>query len=391
MWPSVNILFRRQECCVSTYPEIQLGYIVQKQADKFRDAIFIITEEKSCPIYGVGEELKIENYCLSISSYKPNCLYLSSKIGEIVASRDSLGGFTKLSGHKTRFDCGGCQGMIHFEFKKDRDFATLQMKLLKETEERRKKQHLDKFFGVLRGLKIFEPLDDDSLSDLTLLLELKTIPMGKIVVKQGDAGTYLYIILKGQVELKSEEGNKIAEMGNGEIFGEMSLLSGEPVTNSIYTVINTQLAMLSVKNFRHVLKKFPVLQLFLFKMLVNRAQAMTLKSGNITSGMTGELAEISTIDLLQLINSSQKTGTIEFLLEKGKAMVFFNTGEIIYARYLEHRNKEALFALLGTKNGHFSYTKGIPEELDKLPPIGSFMAMLMAGVQTIDEEGGGEN
>ena len=358
---------------------------MQKQVDTFRDAIFIITEETTCPIYNVGEELKIENFCLSVSSYKPNCLHLARSIADIVSSRDSFGGFTKIGGHKARFDCGGCEGLIHFEFKKEKDFATLQMKLLKETEEKRKKKHLEMFFGVLRGLKIFEPLDDDSLSDLTLLLELKTIPIGKIVVKKGAPGTNLYVILKGQVEIKAETGNKIAEIGDGEIFGEMSLLSGEPVSNSIYTMMNTQLALLSVKNFRHVLKKYPVLQLFLFKLLVNRAQAMTLQSGNITSGMTGELAEITAVDLFQLINSSQKTGTIKLLLDQGKGLVFFNEGEIIYARFLEHRNKKAFFALLGAKSGHFSYTKGIPDELIKIPPIGNFMAMLMEGVQSIDE------
>jgi len=33
---------------------------VIKQDKKFRDLIFVVTEEKFCPIYNVGEELKIE-------------------------------------------------------------------------------------------------------------------------------------------------------------------------------------------------------------------------------------------------------------------------------------------------------------------------------------------
>ena len=57
-------------------------------------------------------------------------------------------------------------------------------------------------------------------------------------------------------------------------------------------------------------------------------------------------------------------------------MVFFKKGEIIYARFLKLRNKNAVFALLNEKKGRFTYTKGIPKELDKLPPIGSFMGMM---------------
>lgn len=359
---------------------------MKKQSNKYRDAIFIITEERSCPIYNVGEELKVENYSLSVPSYKPGCLHLSQKIVDIITSRDVYMGFMRFDNQRAKFDCGGCEGIIRFEFKKEKDFATQQMKLLNETEERRRRQHLEKFFGVLRSIDIFEPLDDDALSDLTLLLDVKTIPIDKIVLKKGEPGSHMYIILKGQVAIIADDGSRVAEMGIGEIFGEMSLLSGEPVTSSVYTISVTQVAMLSLKNFKHVLKKYPVLQLFLFKLLVNRAQALTLRSGIITSGMSGELAEISTVDLFQLINSSQKTGTINLALDEGKALVFFNEGEIVQARFLDLRDKDAVFALLAIKSGHFAYAKGIPPELNPLPPIGGFMGLMMEGLQRIDED-----
>jgi CRP/FNR family transcriptional regulator, cyclic AMP receptor protein len=359
--------------------------MLNKKSKSFRDAIFIVTEERSCPIYNVGEELKVENYSLFVPSYKPGCLHLSQKIIEIITSRDSYIGFARFDSQKSKFDCGGCEGIVHFEFKKEKDFATRQMKLLNEVEERRRRQHLEKFFGVLRNIDTFEPLDDDALSDLTLLLDVKTIPIDKVVIKRGEPGSNLYIVLKGRVAIIAEDGSRLAEMSAGEIFGEMSLLSGEPVTSSVHTLEATQVAMLSLKNFKHVLKKYPVLQLFLFKLLVNRAQAQTLRSGIITSGMNGELSEISTVDLFQLINSSRKTGTIDLSLDQGKAMVFFKEGEIVYARYLNLRNKDAVFALLAEKRGHFAYAKGIPPEVDKLSPIGGFMGMMMEGLQRIDE------
>jgi CRP-like cAMP-binding protein len=360
-----------------------------KQQLKYRDAIFIVTGEKSCPIYNIGEELKVVNYSLSVPSFKPSCLFLTAEISKIVTSRDSFGGgFSRFSGQNARFECGGCGGMITFEFKKEKDFATLQMKLLNETEERRKRQHLDKFFSVLRNLDIFESLDDDALSDLTLLLELKKIPVDKIILKKGEPGSHLYIVLSGQVAVIADDRTRVAEMGTGEIFGEMSLLSGETVTSSIHTIADTEVAILSSKNFKHVLKKYPILQIFLFKLLVKRAQTMSLRAGKISSGMTGELSEISVVDLFQLINSSQKTGRFDLMLEQGKAMVFFKDGEIVHARFGEYRNKEAIFALMGIKTGHFIYTKGIPKELDKVPPIGGFMGMIMEGLQRIDEHKG---
>ncbi len=356
-----------------------------KKNEKLKDAIFLITQEKSCPIYNLGEEIKVANSAISISSYKPCCLFLAEKIKEIVVATNSFGGYTKMSQSKTRFDCGGCEGLVHFEYKKEKDYATVQMKLLNEAEEKRRKQHLDRFFGILRALKIFSPLEDDALTDLTLMLDLKKIPVDKVVVKKGDPGSNLHIVLEGCLAVLNDDGSTIAKLSPGDIFGEMSLLSGEPISRTVHTVEPSRLAMLSIKNFRNVIVKYPILQLFLFKLLIKRAQMAALRSGNISSGMSGQLSDVSTVDLLQMINSSQKTGIIKFTLTDGKAAVLFNEGQIIYARYQKLSNKDAVYHLLNEKEGSFSYSKGMPSEFTQMEPIGDFMAVLMEGLQKIDE------
>ncbi|MCK9262501.1 MAG: DUF4388 domain-containing protein [Deltaproteobacteria bacterium] len=358
---------------------------MKKKEEQFRDAIFIIVNEDSCPLYKAGDEIKVENYGLSLSDFKPGCLYLARKIASIVGSREIFKGFPQGSVQKTRWDCGGCEGLIHFEYKKDKDFSTLQMKLLEEAEAKRRKQHLQKYFGVLRKIKLFDPLEDDALADITLLLDFKTIPFGKLVVKKGSPGTNFFIILEGQVEVRTDSGSQLAVLGEGEMFGEISLLSAQPFSHTIVSLNTVKLALLSIKNFKEILKKYPVLQMFLFKLLVDRAQEMTFKSGNIASGMTGELSEISPVDLFQLINAARKTGTMDITPEKGRGMVFFREGEIVYAGYQKLRKKEAVYAIMGLKSGHFSYIKGIPDVLGNAPPLGDFMGLMMEGVQSIDE------
>jgi len=359
---------------------------IKKKDEKFRDAIFVIVSEESCPHYSVGEEITVESYGISVSGYKPCCLYLSRQVASVVATEESFTGIPIASTPKTRYNCGGCEGKIQFEYKRDKGFVTLQRQLLEDAERERRKKHLEKYFGVLRKVKLFEPLEDDALADLTTLLEFKSVPFGKIVVKKGSPGTNFFIILEGQLEVRADDGTKMADLGAGEMFGEMSLLSAEPFLYTVVTFNASHLAMLSVKNFKEILKKHPILQMFLFKLMVERAQAMTLKSGNIASGMTGELSEIALVDLFQLINAAGKTGTIDIALEeKGRGMVFFREGEIVYAGFRKLRNKEAVMELLGKTNGHFTYTKGIPDVLNNAPPIGGFMGIMMEGVQRLDE------
>jgi hypothetical protein len=65
---------------------------------------------------------------------------LRKEIAKVIESRESYVGFSKsqFGSQKAKFNCGGCDGVLYFEFKKERDFATLQMKLLNESEERRR-------------------------------------------------------------------------------------------------------------------------------------------------------------------------------------------------------------------------------------------------------------
>lgn len=353
---------------------------------EFKNAIFVVTEERTCPMYNVGEEFKVADMGLTVPEAKPACLKMVQVVIKATTDQQSFERFTQQGIRKSKFDCGGCTGLIRFEFKKKKGFATLQMKLLAAAEQREKMKHMDQFFDLIRCLDVFESLDDDSLRDLSALLHLKEYGDNKIVLKKGDPGTNLYIILEGKVAVVADDGQTLSDMGVGEIFGEMSLLSGEPVTTSIHTRAKTRLATLSSKDFKHILNKYPVLQVFFYRMLVDRAQANTMHAGTISSGMSGELAEINTVDLFQLINSSQKTGQVELNLEDGKAHVLFNEGELIQARYNTLAGKDAVFALLAKRTGRFTYTSGISEEAEKLDVLGGFMGLIMEGMRRLDEQ-----
>jgi CRP-like cAMP-binding protein len=356
---------------------------------EYRNAIFIVTEEFSCPIYNVGEEFIVENEALTVPEIKPACLLMVRELMKAVAEKQSLERFSQLGVKKAKLECGGCTktgGIIRFEFKKEKDFATLQMKLLAAAEQRERMRHLDRFYDTLRKLEIFEPLDENSLRNLSAQLQLKEFPENKIVLTKGDPGTSLYIILEGRVAVIGDEGQTISEMGVGEIFGEMSLLSGEPVTTTIHSREKTRLATLSSKDFKHVLRMYPVLQVFFYKMLVERSQVNTLRAGTISSGMTGKLSEIHTVELFQLINSSQKTGKVQLMLDDGRAVVTFNEGELVKARYKGFDGKEAFFALLAKGEGDFTYTSGLSLEEKELPVIGGFMGLIMEGMRRVDEQ-----
>jgi CRP-like cAMP-binding protein len=80
---------------------------------------------------------------------------------------------------------------------------------------------------------------------------------GETLVHQGDRGDSLFVIRSGRVRIERihEEGTttKIAEMGAGDFFGEMSMLTGEPRTASITAEEETQVVVVNKDAFAPVL------------------------------------------------------------------------------------------------------------------------------------------
>ena len=354
---------------------------------EFRNAIFIVTEERFCPIYNVGDEFNVLRDALTIPGVKPTCLILVRQIMRITEGQDALKRHSVFGAQKVKFECGGCSGLIRFEFKKEKEYATSQMKLLASAQKRAAHKELSEFTGMLKTFPMFSPLSENDLYDLFTLLRFKRYNPDELILRKGDPGTHLYIVLTGKIEVVGDKGESITEMESGGVFGEMSLLTGAPVVTSVYSRGVTKLAALTSKDFKHVLHRYPVLHVFFYRLLVERAGKISKEmTADISSSMSGDLAEVHVVELFQMINSSQKTGKVELKLSDGSATVFFNEGELVYAEYGQLKDKEAIFALFGVTSGQFVYLPGIPAEAEENDVIGGFMGLVMEGMQRLDEE-----
>jgi len=353
---------------------------------QFRSGVFIITEERHCPLYNVGEELQVDEGVLKLPAAKPTCLTLTKDLIELASEDVAYERYLQGSRKKTKFECGGCTGIIRFEFKKEKEFSTIQMKLLAASERREKLKAISQFAGLLRRIEIFQPLSDDDLLDLATLLKFKDYNWGFPILQKGDPASNLFIIIEGRVEVMDEDGVTLAEMGRGEVFGEMSLLSGDRVTTTIMAMEPCQMASLSQKNFRHVLNRFPALQVFFYKLLVSRITTINYqRAEELASGMVGQLADIPPVELCQMINSNQKTGRLKIEVGEKKANLLFNEGELVYATYNTKEGREAFYDVLALGQGRFKFVHGLSLREMDMDILGGFMGMLMEGMKRIDD------
>ena len=83
---------------------------------------------------------------------------------------------------------------------------------------------------------------------------------GEIIIKQGTIGDSVYVIQKGKVEVISENGGnekKLAELGEGEFFGEMALFEKDVRSCTVKAVGDAHILTLDKRNFYKTIQKDP--------------------------------------------------------------------------------------------------------------------------------------
>lgn len=86
--------------------------------------------------------------------------------------------------------------------------------------------------GRLGRLGIFADLTKPELRDLAAELAEQSFPEGRWVVRRGEPGTGLFIVVDGEVGVVIDDEER-ATLTTGSFFGEVSVLLQEPTTADI--------------------------------------------------------------------------------------------------------------------------------------------------------------
>lgn len=100
----------------------------------------------------------------------------------------------------------------------------------------------------LREVSIFASLSDDDLVKIAQLLKERRLSKGETVFRMGDPGDSLFIVESGRIKayIPDADGKEkvVALYGQGDLFGEMALLSGQPRSASIAAVTDARVLVL---------------------------------------------------------------------------------------------------------------------------------------------------
>ena len=126
--------------------------------------------------------------------------------------------------------------------------------------------------GLLRQLELFDAFDDKEVDALAQAMRQFHIPAGTAAVRQGDAGESLFVIAEGVFDVQAaaptptdtEDGQRpgvvhLTRLRPGDLFGEMSLLTGQPRSASVVACTDAVVFELARSHLDPVLRRRPEL------------------------------------------------------------------------------------------------------------------------------------
>ena len=116
--------------------------------------------------------------------------------------------------------------------------------------------------GALRRIKILADLRDAQLAHLAEFMELEGVPQWTVVVRQGDPGDAMYLIMSGELRARTMIGEQetiLTTFGPGDFFGEMALFDQGPRSADVVANVDCTLLRLSADAFERLTRQAPAL------------------------------------------------------------------------------------------------------------------------------------
>lgn len=146
--------------------------------------------------------------------------------------------------------------------------AKLARALTRSLTERTMHSTLEKIL-MLKGTPLFSTVAAEDLSALARTAEERSFAAGQDIVREGESGDELFVILSGRVAVH-RAGAEVTTLGPGEAFGEISVLDAGPRTATVTAEAATDVLAVTSEEFYEILYEQAEIAEGVIRMLVKR-------------------------------------------------------------------------------------------------------------------------
>jgi small-conductance mechanosensitive channel/CRP-like cAMP-binding protein len=123
---------------------------------------------------------------------------------------------------------------------------------------------------LLRAVDLFSLLSPAELEQLRMELVPRRFGKSERVIEEGEEGHTFYLVVSGEVSVRTGKGQEVTRLKRGSYFGEMSLLTGEPRSATVVAVQDAVLLELDRPAFARLFVSHPGLARQLSALLAQR-------------------------------------------------------------------------------------------------------------------------
>jgi small-conductance mechanosensitive channel/CRP-like cAMP-binding protein len=140
---------------------------------------------------------------------------------------------------------------------------------------RKQEEEITERVAALQHVELFTPLTDAELCEMAKRLSVAPFVRGEALTRQGAAAHWLYIMTKGDVEVRvtvdgSQLTKHVATLHAGDFFGEMGMMTGEPRAATVVAQTDVECYRLDKEAFQNILHSRPELAEDLSHILARR-------------------------------------------------------------------------------------------------------------------------
>ena len=139
---------------------------------------------------------------------------------------------------------------------------------------------------IIERIQMFENFEPAEIAKLASYMTCYHAPMGIEVIREGEVGDFMLLILDGTLEVVKNDSqglpSRIATTGPGKTLGEMSVIDGEPRFGSCVTLTDVQFAVLDREQLTRLIAEEPKIGIMLLmQFLMSLNQRLRLVSGQL--------------------------------------------------------------------------------------------------------------
>lgn len=138
--------------------------------------------------------------------------------------------------------------------------------------------NIDERKRFISRIEVFSKCKKGDLKALAKSCDEMTFKKGDSICQQGEKGAAMFLITSGLAEVVEEKGDEsifLAELGEGAVIGELSVIDGEERTATVWAKEDTDCLVLTSWDLKATIKDRPEIALDILRMVISRYRTLT--------------------------------------------------------------------------------------------------------------------